>query len=98
MGKSEEHLCQIIIIIFYCVFIILGFYFLIICFNLEPQFYTDEEKFNSIFQMNEDDLLNIKAYDELADFSYNRLNVGDNVFVYGRLKDNYVLLNMCQKC
>ena len=63
MGKSEEHLCQIIIIIFYCVFILLGFYFLIICFNLEPQFYTDEEKFNSIFQMNEDDLLNIKAYE-----------------------------------
>ena len=35
-------------------------------------------------------IISIKAYDELADFTYRELATGNLVFVYGKLEHDYV--------
>ena len=64
MGESGKKFVKLLIILLYCVFVILGLAFLFICFELKPKFYNDEEKFNSIMQMNKEDLLNMNNYDK----------------------------------
>ncbi len=64
MGESGKKFVRLLIILLYCVFVILGIAFLCICFNLKPEFYNDQKKFNSIMQMNKEDLLDINNYEK----------------------------------
>ena len=32
----------------------------------------------------------IKAYDNIADFAYSKLIIGNVIFVYGKLRENYI--------
>lgn len=49
-------------------------------------------------KVNESTFLKIKAYDELADFCYNKFRRGDFIAISGRLNDlNEVEIEFCEK-
>lgn len=64
MKENQVQFCRILFMILYIIFVVLGLYFLYICFKLEPQFYNDREKYDSIMEMNEEDILEIKDYEK----------------------------------
>lgn len=39
----------------------------------------------------DDQILEIRAYDKNADFVYSKINRGENVFIYGAFKGDFVL-------
>lgn len=42
-------------------------------------------------------VLNIKAYDNLADYIYKKMKSKYNVFIYGKLKKDYILVKNIKK-
>ena len=55
-----------------------------------------ESKHNSIVEFKiktlDNQVLNIRTYDELADFAYSKLKKDSIVFIYGNLIKNYIIV------
>lgn len=61
--KQRKIFIQRIVIIVYCLIIIIPITILITLFKLEPNFYNSEEKYNSITELKQNDLLNINNFE-----------------------------------
>ena len=43
-------------------------------------------------KLSNESIIEIQAYDEMADYCYMNLKIGYNIFIYGSIKNNIVLL------
>ena len=68
-NKQRKIFIQRIVIFIYCLILIIPITILIELFKLEPNFYNSEEKYNSIAELNQEDLLNIN------NFKNNKINL-----------------------
>ena len=61
--------------------------------NIEFKFIINSKKIsmvNFLVELENKNIIKIKAYDKIADYIYRKINVDDNIIIYGRIEKNMV--------